>query len=175
LNFYSVQKSKEKNQDPIRDNFPGVDGQYYSFINFDKEFKSWLKTNLIKSLSKENLLQVSNDKITFWKEPNGWISEPKAVFLNRNYKLIKKKLSDLNSVNCDYAIFSEGLNQFIYEAEEYQHYFNNCNQPKEWMFPVKNIVITSKNKNAKQDHFEFLRTENGYRLISISLGNEELN
>lgn len=174
LNFYSVEKSKEKNQDPIRDNFLGVDGQYYSFINFDKEFKSWVKNNLLKNVSKENLLQVSNDKITFWKEPNGWINEPKATFIDLNYKLIKKKLSDLNSVNCDYAIFSEGLNQFIYEGKEYHQYFNNCNQPKEWMYPVKNIVITPKNKNAKQDHFEFLRTESVYKLISISLGNEDL-
>lgn len=175
LNFYSVEKSKEKNQDPIRENFLGVDEQYYSFINFDKEFKSWLKTNLLKNLSKENLLQVSNDKITFWKEPNGWTSEPKAVFLNRNYKLVKNKLSELNSANCDYAIFSEGLNQFIYEAEEFQQYFNNCNQPKEWMFPVKNIVISHPDKkDYKQDHFQFLRTENGYKLISVSVATDNL-
>ncbi|MEO8533633.1 MAG: WG repeat-containing protein [Flavobacterium sp.] len=174
LHFYSLEKSKDPNKDSNRENFLGVDKQYYSFINFDREFKSWLQTSLLKNLSKENLLEASNDKITFWKEPNGWISEPKTAFINRNYKLIKKKLFELNTTTCDYAVFSESLNQFIYEGEEYQKYFNNCNQAKEWIFPVKNIVITPKNKNGKQDHFQFLRTENGYKLISMSPGNEEL-
>jgi hypothetical protein len=51
LNYYSAEKSKEPSKDPIRDSFLGVDGQYYSFINFDKEFKLWLKNNLLKDLS----------------------------------------------------------------------------------------------------------------------------
>ena len=46
LNFYSVQKSKEPNKDLARENFHGINGQYYSFINYDKEFKLWLKNTL---------------------------------------------------------------------------------------------------------------------------------
>lgn len=177
LNFYSLQKSKEKNTDPIRDNFPGVDGQYYSFINFDKEFKSWLKNNILSDLSKENLLKHSYDKITYWKkkDDDGWITKPKASFIELNYKLIKAKLLELKSANCDYHIFSESLNKFIYEADEYDQYFDNCNQAKDWINPVKNIVISPQNKNdSGQDHFEFLRTENGYKLISVSLRKEGL-
>ncbi|KQB38310.1 WG repeat-containing protein [Flavobacterium aquidurense] len=172
INFYSLQKSKEPSKDEIRDNFPAIDGQYYSFINFDKEFKSWLKNNIITDLSKDNLLRFSYNKITYWKEPNGWISESKATFINKNYKLIKAKLAELNTKNCDYNVFSESLNQFIYEGKEFEEYFNNCNQSKDWKYPVKNIVIS--NKNEKQDHFEFLRTENGYQLISVSVGKDNL-
>jgi hypothetical protein len=175
LNFYSLQKSKEKNQDPIRDNFLGVDKQYYSFINFDKEFKSWLKNNLLTDLSKDNLLNHSYDKITYWKEPNGWISESKINFIKLNYKLIKTKLLELKSTNSDYTVLSESLNPFIYEADEYDKYFNNCNQAKDWINPVKNIVISHKDKkDLTQDHFEFLKTENGYKLISISIRKGEL-
>jgi len=172
LNFYSVQKSKEPNKDETRENFPGVDGQYYSFINYDKEFKLWLKNNVLSDLSKENLVKKSYDKITFWKEPKGWKSEPKTKFINNNYKIIKAKLTQLSTAKPDYHIFSESLNPFIYEGNEFNEFFNNCNQAKEWMYPVKNIVIT--NKNGKQDHFEFLRTENGYKLISVSAGKENL-
>jgi hypothetical protein len=177
LNFYSLEKSKEKNPDPIRDNFLGVDGQYYSFINFDKEFKEWLKNVLLTDLSKENLLKHSYDNITYWKkkDDDGWITRPKASFIEQNYKLIKAKLLELKSANCDYHIFSESLNKFIFEANEYDQYFDNCRQAKDWINPVKNIVISPKDKNESgQDHFEFLRTKNGYKLISASSRKEDL-
>ena len=177
LNFYSLEKSKEKNPDPIRDNFLGVDGQYYSFINFDKEFKEWLKNILLTDLSKENLLKHSYENITYWKkkDDDGWITKPKTSFITQNYKVIKSKLLELKSANCDYHIFTESLNKFIFEADEYDQYFDNCRQAKDWINPVKNIVISPQNKkDLGQDHFEFLRTENGYKLISVSSAKENL-
>lgn len=175
LNFYSVEKSKEPSKDPIRDNFLGVDGQYYSFINFGKEFKEWLQNTFLKNLSKANLEKHSFDKITYWKEPNGWISEPKTKFVDQNYTYLKLKLEELKNPKTDYFITTDGLNQFIFETEEYDIYFNNCNESKDWIYPVKSIIINPKNKaDFKQDHFEFLRTENGYKLISISLAKDNL-
>lgn len=175
LNFYSVQKSAAPSKDPIRENFIGVDGQYYSFINFDKEFEFWLKNNLLSDLSKDNLLKSLFDKISFWKEPDGWINQSKSKFINQNYTFIKLTLEELISGKTEYFVSSDGLNPFIFETSEYEMYFNNCNQSKEWMYPVKNIVISSKNKSDfGQDHFQFLRTENGYKLISISTREEML-
>lgn len=175
LNFYSVEKSKEPSKNPIRENFRGVDGQYYSFINFDKEFKEWLKNIFLKDLSKANLEKHCFDKITYWKEPDGWISEPKTKFINQNYSFLKLKLQELNSSKTDYFVSTDGLNQFIFETEEYDVYFNNCNESKDWVYPVKSIIINPKNKSDfKQDHFEFLRTENGYKLISISVPKHNL-
>lgn len=132
----------------------------------------WLKNNLQTNLSKENLLKFSFDKITYWKKPNGWKNESKTKFINQNYKIIKAKITELTKTNCDYHVFSESLNPFIYEGKEFSEYFDNCNQAKEWMYPVKNIVIS--NKDVKQDHLEFLKTENGYKLISVSLAKENL-
>ncbi|KRD10849.1 hypothetical protein ASE21_03770 [Flavobacterium sp. Root901] len=175
LNFYSLEKSKEPSKDQTRDNFLGVDGQYYSFINYDKEFKHWLKNTLLKDISKANLEKHFFDKITYRKEPNGWINESKTKFIEQNYTLLKLKLQQLNSSKTDYFVSSDGLNQFIYESSEYNIYFNNCNESKDWQYPVKNVVINPKNKtDFGQDHFEFLRTENGYKLISVSLKKEEL-
>lgn len=175
LNFYSVQKSTTPTKDPIRENFLGVDGQYYSFINFEKEFESWLKNNLLTDLSKDNLLKSSFDKISFWKEPDGWIKESKTKFINQNYTFIKLKLQELTSSQTEYFVSSDSLNPFIFETSEYEMCFNNCNQSKDWLYPVKNIVISPKNKSDfGQDHFQFLRTENGYKLISISTREEIL-
>lgn len=175
LNFYSLEKTKEPSKDETRESFLGVDGFYYTFINYDKEFNHWLKNTFLPNLSNTNLEKHSFDKITYWKEPNGWISELKAKFIHQNYKLLKLKLERLNAANTDYFVSSGGLNQFIYETADYEIYFNNCNESKDWMYPVKSIIINLKNKTeAGQDHFEFLRTDHGYKLISVSLAKNEL-
>ncbi|WP_286967853.1 hypothetical protein [Flavobacterium sp. UBA4854] len=175
LNFYSAEKSKEPNKDPIRESFLGVDGQYYSFINFEKEFKHWLENTLLKDLSKANLEKHSFDKITYWKEPDGWIHATKTKFINQNYTYLKLKLQELKNPKTDYFISSGGLNQFIFESDEYDIYFNNCNESKDWIYPTMDIVINPKNKTDRgQDHFEFLRTENGYKLISVSSRTDNL-
>lgn len=175
LNFYSLEKSKEPIKSPIRDSFLGVDGQYYSFINFDKEFKYWLENTFLNDLSKANLEKHSFDKIVYWKEPDGWINSSKNKFINQNYTYIKLKLEEIKNPKTDYFISSNGLNQFIFETNEYEMYFNNCNESKDWIYPVKSIVINPKNKtDFKQDHFEFLRTKNGYKLISVSSAKDNL-
>lgn len=176
INFYSLQKSKEPSKDETRENFLGVNGLYYSFISYDKEFKSWLKKTVLSDLSLDNLLNLSFDKITYWKEPNGWTNEPKTKFITQNCNLLKLKLQQLNDAKTEYFISSEGLNQFIFESSEYEIYFNNCNESKDWIYPVMDIVISPKNKTDRgQDHFQFLRTKNGYKLISVSTAKNDLN
>ncbi len=175
LNFYSLEKSKEPSKDPTRENFLGIDGQYYSFVNFDKEFKFWLENTFLKDLSKANLEKHSFDKITYWKEPGGWINSTKSKFINQNYTYLKLKFQELKNPKTYYFIAPDRLNPFIFESSEYEIYFNNCGESKDWIYPVKSIIINSKNKSDhRQDHLEFLRTENGYKLISVSARKDNL-
>lgn len=169
LNYYSLEKSKNPSKDPIRESFLGIDGQYYSFVNFEKEFKSWLENTFLKDLSKASLEKHSFNKITYWKEPDGWINSSSTKFIDQNYTYLKVKLQELKNPKTDYFVTSDGLNQFIFESSEYEMYFNNCGESKDWIYPVKSIIINPKNKTDHgQDHLEFLRTENGYKLISVS-------
>ncbi|MCS3795635.1 hypothetical protein GGD38_000973 [Chitinophagaceae bacterium OAS944] len=81
----------------------------------------------------------------------------------------------LNSTKCDYYIVDESLNPYIYETAEYKKYFGNCGQPKNDRYPVKRFVISYNNKKRlTQDHFEFLRTDNGYKLIGVQLNSAKL-
>jgi len=170
LDFLSVIISNFKSSDTLRQNFKAINGQYYSFLDFDKEFKTWLKSNLLDNFTKQNLLNVTYDEVTFWKEGCGWTKEQKENFIEVNFELIKLKILELNSDKCEYFISNEGLNPLIYESERYNDFFNNCGESKDWIYPVKNIVITHKiNNNLPQDHFNFLRTVNGYKLISITI------
>jgi hypothetical protein len=175
LDLFSLKIENAPAQDVSRQSFPGADGRYYSFINYEKEFKLWLNDTLLASLSKDKLIENSYNKIYFWKEPEGWKAETSSSFINKNFELIKTRLSALNRNNADYFISIGGLNPFIYEGAEFEIYYNNCGQPKEWQFPVMTVVINHKTKNdSYQDHFDFLRTEQGYKLISLTIRGKKI-
>lgn len=175
LDFFSLKIGQEPVKDANRQSFLGVDGRYYSFIDYKKEFRQWLDASLLDSLSKEKLIANSYNKIFFWKEPDGWTSAISNEFINRNFELIKSKMTELNKKNSDYFISIEGLNPFIYETSYFDTYYNNCGEPKEWQYPVMNVIINRKTKkDSYQDNFEFLRTENGYKLISMTIKNGKL-
>ncbi len=125
-------------------------------------------------LSRKALLDCSYGTIYFWKEPDGWTSERSPQFVERNFELIRGRLSDILREKADYFISMDGLNPFIFEGSEFAGYFNNCGEPKPWRYPVMSVVINrNREGNFRQDHFDFLRTEKGYKLISVSLGNEQ--
>ncbi|HOQ43379.1 MAG TPA: WG repeat-containing protein [Smithellaceae bacterium] len=171
LDFFSIQISSEPSNDDRRQSFMGVDGRYYSFINYKKEFQDWLFSNLTENLSIERLLECTYHEIYFWKVPDGWIRESKQQFIKRNFELIRSRLGEIRSKGSDYIVSIGGLNPFIYDSAEFNPYYNNCGEPKEWKYPVMDVIINQKTKSDLiQDHFEFLRTDNGYKLISLTIG-----
>lgn len=170
IDFYSLIISDHINTSPVRQNYRGINGKYYSFINFDKEFKAWLKDSLLNNLSRTNLQTNSYRNITIWDKTKGWTKESKKIFFAKNFEIIKEKLTEVSQPNCDYNIFTEGLNPYTYCSHEFQKYFDNCGQSKDWIYPLKVIVINHKiNNDILQDHIIFLRTDKGYKLIEISL------
>ncbi len=169
LNFFSLKAGEKPSSNPNRKNFPGVDGRYYSFVDYKKEFHEWLDSALLNDLSRETLIRNAYHKIYFWKEPEGWVSETARVFVNRNYDLMKDRLMALRNHHTNDVISVDGLNPFIYAADEFDVYYNHCREPKEWQYPVMNVIIQHRDGNDDQDMLEFLRTENGYKLISMTV------
>jgi hypothetical protein len=175
LNLFSLQTGQEPEKDANRESFLGVDGRYYSFIDYQKEFQEWLNALLLHFPSKEKMKEYSYHEIYFWKEPEGWTAEASSKFIHKNYELLKGKLEVLRKKNTEHFISIDGLNPFIYKTAEFDRYYNNCDEPKEWQYPVMSVVINRKTKNDfDQDIFEFLRTENGYKLISVTIRSEKL-
>ena len=175
LNFFSLKIEPEPVKDPNRQEFFGVDGRYYSFIDYKTEFQGWLKSTLLDSFSKKKLIEASYKEIYIWKEPDGWTAEVNSELIDRNFELIKSRLTELSKEKADYFILIEGLNPFIYKAPEFAAYYNNCSEPKKWKYPVMNVVINHKTESDfYQDHFEFLRTENEYKLISMTIRHGKL-
>lgn len=175
LDFYSLKITEEPLQDPVRRSFPGADGRTYSFIDYQKEFQGWLHAAILAPISQEKLIAASYPKIYVWREPDGWRPEDGRSWIENNFECIRRSLSELTKDNAEVILSLGGLNPFIYRGAEFERYFNHCGEPKEWQYPVMSVIVNRQaGGKASQDSFDFLRTEEGYRLISITLGSDTL-
>jgi len=175
LNFFTLEKTKEQHSDTTRKSFLARDGSYYSFVDFEKEFRQWIAKELQNDLTIERLISISYDTIT-WETQNGWGKSNKERLITDNYTILKNGLLEILNPKTDYFISSDGLNPYMFEGTEFEKYFNNCGESKDWIYPTMSIIVSHKNKrNSTQNHFVFLRTDKGYKLISLSIRNDKMN
>ena len=169
LDLYSLQINDAPSETSFTESFKGINGKYYSFINVEKHFKNWLFDTLLTDLSKEKLLINSYNTVTIWDDSLGWIFEDSKTFIDLNYELLISGLFEIKKDADEFFISVDGLNPFIYTSEEFDKYFDDCGNAKIWMYPVLQLVISHGAKvDFYQDHFEFLKTPNGYKLISVT-------
>lgn len=114
---------------------------------------------------------MSCDTVTWWSSAE-WVRTNKGAFIRNNFALLSKGLLEVLRPGADYTIGRDGLNQFMYEGPEFEKYYNNCGESREWMYPVMSIVVS--HSEQAQNNFSFLRTEKGYKLIEVTLRSEEL-
>ncbi|MDR7130633.1 hypothetical protein J2X69_002989 [Algoriphagus sp. 4150] len=170
LDLYSHLHQDLLDEKPNREYFPGVDGGFHSFVNYETDFSLWLDQAILDDFSLDKLKAGSADSLVFWKEGEGWVSKPSDRILEDNFLLIKDALSLRQIQNQDFFISINGLNQGIFEAEAYNVYFDNCGQALTGKYPLMSVIISHKNgDDFYQNHFDFLKTEEGYRLVSITL------
>ena len=174
LNFFTLEKTKEQHSDTTRKSFLARDGSYYSFVDFEKEFRQWIAKELQNDLTIERLISISYDTIT-WETQNGWGKSNKERLITDNYTILKNGLLEILNPKTDYFISSDGLNPYMFEGTEFEKYFNNCGESKDWIYPTMSIIIShGDKKNFTQNHYEFLRTDNGYKLICLTIRNEKM-
>lgn len=175
LNYYSLKITNKPINSKTRDNFLGVNGKYYSFINNKKEFEIFFNTLLAK-LSIENLYKNSYDEIVY-SDRNGWKSKPKDIFLKEKGNTILKRFKSLKtdivkySINIDnYTPITSNL-KYLFEERK-----DNCGDLNTSKYPIINFLVNYYNKNNDflfQDHYDFIKINNKYRLMSATVRDEE--
>lgn len=174
LNFFTLEKTKEPHSDTIRKSFLAIDGTYYSFVDFEKEFKEWITKELLNNLTVDRLIAISYDTIT-WETTSGWGKTSKEKLLADNFAILKNGLLEILQPKTNYFISTDGLNPFMFEGTEFEKYFNNCGESKDWIYPTMSIVIShGTKKDFSQNHYEFLRTDKGYKLICLTIRNDKM-
>lgn len=168
LDYYTFKKSKKASKDPNRINFKAEGGGFFSFVDLDKTFDSWLKENLLDIPSESQLSTLMGDSVLVWKEETGWEVQSKSDFSASNSAEIRL-LNDLlkNKKYNYFNFYQEDL--FFYEFRSlFGQYFNGAYQFNHWKYPTYQMVIDSQ-FNRDQSHLTFLRTEKGWKLISVSI------
>ena len=179
LNWFSLKITKNKIDGDLRESFKGKNGKFYSFVNFQKDFKRWFETIILSSGDSGRFQAHSFEEITFWAdEKQQWVAVKREPFLAKNTEILLRKIKKIKNGALSYEIFTTGLNQFIFESDLYAGFYDSCGSSKKWQYPVFDVVISYYDKKSKkellyQDHFEFLKTDNGYKLISVSLKSEK--
>ncbi len=174
LNLFSLNITGSPHPDTSRVSFIGTDGRYYSFYDFEKEFEWWFKDDFLFNLNLQNLIKNSLDSIT-WLSSNGWVKSAKEQFVVNNYKVLEAGLLEILKPKTEYIISSHGLNPFMFFGPQFDKFFNNCGESKTGAYSVMDVIVSHrKKKDIQQNHFEFLRTENGFKLISVTVRDQKL-
>ncbi len=174
LDLYSLIIQNTPDADSTKANFKGLDGKYYIFTDIEKAFKQWLKTELVTGLTLNKLEALTIDSLIHWKKTKGWITEPKQTCLTENFELIKERLQSIQMDKTGYFISIDELNPFLYAGHNFYKYFNTCGEAKKEKYPVMRLIINKKTESDfTQDQFEFLKTDEGYRLIRLIIKDGE--
>lgn len=128
VDFYSLQKSEKPVFDNLVVQYKSKNGiGYYIFKSFEKEFSNWFFNELLIDLTVDKLIDNTLDMMYF-RDANGWGMTEGFDFVERNFELLQHTLQNVGKQ--DYMVIKSGLNPYIYEADMYQKYYNNCNEPK---------------------------------------------
>ncbi len=160
LNMYTLKIADQASADTTRVSYKGVNGKYYTIQVFTKEFSQWLRRDLLPGLTKEKMIAHSFPEISYWDEAQGWLFEERAKFVEKHWDEIQAMFRQVEN----FTFMREGLNPFIFEGPRYNQYINNCFQAKEWQYPLITVLIGTSNEKGNLD---FLRTDEGYRLIGM--------
>lgn len=185
INWYSLKVNMPNPDTNLYFTATGRYGITYSFIDYNKEFSKWFNCVFIPSLRNEgNIKDYLFEEVAIRIEGKGWVNQNKNVFLDQfphALTLERFQTNRLKRISNAWTYF----NQFIFDTPLFRKYYNNCGYQAD-RFPVYNVIVhyykwrqpsiapgNEKNLTSQlvldyQEHFEFLRTEDGYRLISAS-------
>lgn len=174
INYFSLEKTTRPMSNSTQTSYLAQDGSYYSFVDFEREFQQWINTAFTEDLTIEKLLAVSHDSLT-WESQEGWATTAKEKLIADNFKILKSGLLEVQQSQTDYFISIDGLNPYLFGGETFEKYFDNCGMAKDWKYPCLSIVITHREgERTSQNHYEFLRTDQGYKLICLTIRDREM-
>lgn len=168
-NLYSLEITENETIDTTKISYLGINGQYYTFTNSEKEFEQWFFSSLLNEISIENLLESTYDTL-LWNNTK----YHKDYIINSRFKQLESELREILVLNYDYSIYKKNYEFHRYEYQEFEKYRNNCDEHKSEQFPLFRFVKRSSGifDNTKEV-LDFLRTENGYKLISVRFFDED--
>lgn len=183
IDWFSLNINQDKSENLLRESFQGIDGKYYSFVNFKKEFKQWVESGFLPLNDATGLSRYIFSEIPFWHgDQKKWTRVDIDSFLKNNAQTILNIINDIKKSKLTYEIHHNPVGMMILSHDDinrYAKYFDSCFHPNTWKYPMFDVVIThysndSKKKFMYQDIFQFIKSDKGYKLVALSIKSAQL-
>jgi len=175
LDRHSLSISKDPIESEIIESFRGIDGNYLNFVNTEKHFEMWFRKNILGDIKRSNIEMHSFEEVAQFKSGRGWYKKPKRQFWRENHQEIIKALNLLNANDSSFFVSIDGINQFIFEEDKYKPYYSQCYNLIANRHPTLSVIADHEHAGSKvQNIFEFLRINDTYKIISITLRTGDL-
>jgi hypothetical protein len=178
LNWYSLKIVPHPLDKTLYTSFKGKNKKYYAFVNYEKEFKHWLYSEFLKQPEVSRLMLSCFDDVTveglFKHELRKNYS--KSAFINQYGALMKSKMEAIKQRKFETEIIRENLNNQVYNSKSFKSFYTDCGEPNVARYPSFDVVTSHYNKQNQfdyQEHFSFLRTAGGYKLVGVALKNRK--
>ena len=171
LDCFSMTVQNEPSTDSTKVSYKGTNGKYYTFTDFEKEFLTWLKTELIPDLSLAKMTEHTMDSILIWGYQDEPENESKTDFLTRNYNKIESQLLLLKSDSTNYQVSHNSFPGYdIFVDSDRDKYYNTCGETRWQQYPEMTLLINHYiDGDLRQNHINFFKTDKGYRLIGATI------
>jgi hypothetical protein len=175
LNWYSYKTRDGQADTTIYTSLKVKGDRYLTFINYQKEFTNWFYQYLLNGLPAGNLSDDCFEEVTveeLWKRSLRK-RYSKASFSKKYVTLLQERMSSIKQKKVELFIVREELNAMIFESKAFQPYYTDCGEPNSAQFPAFEVItenFDTRQQTSYQEHFSFLRTAKGYKLIAIALG-----
>ncbi|OKS87452.1 WG repeat-containing protein [Mucilaginibacter polytrichastri] len=174
LNWYSGKVADGPADTTLYTSFKAKNNKYYTFINYQKEFENWFYQHFLSGLQSNSLPSYCFDELTvegLWKQTLRK-HYSKDIFIKKYSALLLLKLAAVKKRQLETSIVSEELNTLIYNSRLFKTYHTDCGAPNTAKFPSFDVITshyTNSHQLNYQEHYSFLRTTDGYKLIAVAL------
>ena len=168
IDFFSRIVTSEPINDSVRVSVRGVNGKYYSFVDFEKDFKDWLHVLLKSNFSYELAEEICFDNVMTYTKNQDWLRVSKSELVKRDYDFLKQQFEEIKKYSLDRIVEAETFNSYIFAHESFEQFFDNCSEHEDYKYPCMSVDIGKNTiERSNVNSFEFLRTKNGYKLICV--------
>jgi hypothetical protein len=179
LNWYSL-----KINDPTPDTATTVtlraaNGDRYTFTDYEKEFTAWLYRVFVPAVRTGEAAAVQalcfSDIAVAARPFRGWPHFTPAAYLAKyRQSVLRPRLGSLRQGTPGVAIGPGALNTLLFGGRTVAPFLTACGDHFSEKYPVFELILPYPAQPATapldhQEHFEFIRTAAGYRLLSVSL------
>ena len=181
VNWYSLEIRDKPADTTLYYSLKGADDKWYVFVDYQKEFDKWFQEKyLAGSMNLRKLRESAYDSlVSSLPEHEAQSDEGRMSGDEFIQKCGRRLIARLQPIRAKKIRISTGptmfgLNPYTYMGSSFAQYFDKCGESNLSRYPAFDVTSNFMDQNGRldyQEHYSFLRTDKGYKLIGVSWRN----